>query len=128
VIKHGRAPFLECSTRGDSRFSAFCAIVNGRSIESTYQSSKVFADGTTGLHWRKAKGQYPVNADYCHRLYSWLWRVYIHENPELVAVLKASSGLSDQFGEPGHACQATDLWTIRNWHISQDNLTLWGFT
>lgn len=39
---------------------------------------------------------------------------YIEENPHLLQVLRAQSGLSDIFGQPGRACQATELWRIKN--------------
>lgn len=35
-------------------------------------------------------------------------------NPELLQILKESSGLSDMFGREGFPCQATELWRIRN--------------
>jgi hypothetical protein len=109
-------PFLECSTRGDRRFSAFCARVrgyNGKTIEEVYQAAKIFPDGSTGLNWRKAKGRAPVNAvDVC-LLYKRLWREYIGQNPALLDVLKNASGLSDMFGKPGRMCQAHELWEIR---------------
>lgn len=48
MIRHGKAPFLECSSRGDKRFSAFYAFLQtGDTIESIYQSSKMF-DGRKG--------------------------------------------------------------------------------
>jgi hypothetical protein len=84
------------------------------SIEELYQASKVFEDGSTGLSWRDAKGRRAVNADVCASFYSMLWDEYIAEHPELLAVLKAASGLSDIFGQSGHCCQATELWRIRN--------------
>jgi hypothetical protein len=114
MIKHGEAPYLECSSKGDKRFSAFHAKVSGRSIEDRYQASKVFEDGTTGLSWREAKGRLPVNMDYCRRYYSWLWDEYIIANPSLLKVLREATGLSDTFGQEGHVCQATELWRIRN--------------
>jgi hypothetical protein len=117
MIKYGEPPYLECSSRGDKRFSAFYARLprrNGMSIEELYQASKVFADGSTGLSWREAKGRKAVNADVCASFYSVLWDEYIAEQPELLSVLKAASGLSDMFGQPGHCCQATELWRIRN--------------
>lgn len=113
MIRHGIAPFLECSSRGDKRFSAFFARVNGRSIEDQYQAAKRFADGSTGLTWREAKGKPPVNVVEVRTLYSALWDQYITEHPELLPVLLSASGLSDMFGQPGHACQATELWRIR---------------
>lgn len=117
MIRHGVAPFLECSSKGDKRFSAFYATVKGRggqSIETIYQAAKRFDDGSTGLGWREAKGRKPVNSKYCARLYTRLWSEYLAENPELVAVLKAATGLSDIFGQAGHVCQATELWHLRN--------------
>lgn len=113
MIRHGKAPFLECSTKGDRRFSAFCAHVGNISIENCYQSSKIFADGSTGLDWRKAKGKVAANQAEVAVLYSRLWDQYIAEHPELLAVLRAASGLSDIFGQPGRVCQATELWRIR---------------
>ena len=116
MIKHGEPPYLECSSRGDKRFSAFYARLKYavRTIEETYQASKIFEDGSTGLYWREAKGKKAVNQEECNILYSKLWDKYINENPELLKVLKESTGLSDIFGQEGHCCQATELWRIRN--------------
>lgn len=113
MIQHGSAPFLECSSRGDRRFSAFYARVNGRTIEEQYQAAKRFEDGRTGLSWREAKGHHAVNQEECAALYSALWDQYLAEHPELMPVLLAASGLSDVFGQEGHVCQATELWRIR---------------
>lgn len=114
MIKHGEAPFLECSSKGDKRFSAFYARVNGKSIEEQYQASKIFEDGSTNLTWKEAKGRKAINQEEVSVLYSKLWDQYIVEHPELLEVLKKSSGLSDIFGQSGRACQATELWRIRN--------------
>lgn len=118
MIRHGEAPYLECSSKGDKRFSAFYATVFGKSIEDQYQAKKVFdipGKGlVTGLSWRDAKGQKAINQEECAELYSMLWDVYIYEHPELLEVLKEASGLSDMFGQWGHVCQATELWRIRN--------------
>lgn len=117
MIRHGEAPYLECSGKGDARFSAFHARIKargGQSIEVIYQASKRFADGSTGLLWREAKGRRAVNSKWCARLYSRLWDEYMKENPELMEVILSASGLSDIFGQPGHVCQATELWRIRN--------------
>lgn len=116
MIQHGTAPFLECSSKGDSRLSAFRAKIRARgdrSIEEIYQGAKIFADGTTGLSWREAKGKKAVNADEMRALYSVLWDEYIAENPHLLDVIKQASGLQDIFGQAGHACQASELWRIR---------------
>lgn len=117
MIKYGSVPFLECSTKGDHRFSAFCAkikIRNNRSIEEIYQAAKIFEDGSTGLTWKEAKGRVPINKVEIAKLYSQLWDEYINENKYLLDILRMFNGLSDIFGQPGHCCQATELWRIRN--------------
>lgn len=116
MVRHGEPPFLECSSRGDKRFSAFYARIKARgnkSVEEVYQAAKILPDGRTGLSPREAKGQEAVNIAECQQLYSSLWDEYIAENPELLDVLHAASGLSDLFGQVRHACQATELWRIR---------------
>lgn len=120
MIRHGTAPFLECSSKGDRRFSAFSArlrVCYGNSIENLYQGAKIFADGSTGLDWRTAKGKLPANIDDVRAYYSALWDAYIIENPHLIPVLVATTGLSDIFGQPGSACQATELWRIRGKYV-----------
>jgi len=111
VISFGESPFLEASTKGDKRFSAFHAQVNGRSIETIYQGAKRFGDHT-GLHWREAKGKRADNEDEVRLLYSKLWETYIEEHPELVPILLSFSGVSDVFGQVGHASQAEELYRI----------------
>jgi hypothetical protein len=124
MIKHGEPPYLECSSKGDKRFSAFYARLpnykgpGGKtgywSIEEIYQAAKVFEDGSTGLSWKEAKGRKAINQEFLLQFYGLLWDEYIERNPSLLDVLKAASGLSDIFGQEGHACQATELWRIRN--------------
>lgn len=122
MIRVGEPPYLECSSRGDKRFSAWYAkpkVLGGLSIEEAYHALKIFDDGSTGQTWREAKlaqglGHKIVNLEYCHKAYSLMWDEYIRENPELLDVLKAAPGLSDMFGQEGHACQAVELWRIRN--------------
>jgi hypothetical protein len=119
MIKHGDAPFLECSTKGEKRFSAFCARISkrcGKTIEEIYQAAKIFDDGSTGKTWREAKGRESVNKKEVAILYSQLWDEYIEENPQLLEILKIVSGLSDIFGQEGHCCQATELWRIKCLH------------
>lgn len=116
MIRHGAAPYLECSSRGEKRLSAFYARLasfGGRSIEDIYQASKVFEDGSMNLTWREAKGRRATNQESCAALYSILWDEYIAENPGLGMMLIGATGLQDAFGQPGHCCQATELWRIR---------------
>jgi len=116
MIKHGIPPHLECSSRGDKRFSAFFARIqkrNGRTIEELYQGHKII-NGITGHTWKEAKGKMADNQEECNRFYSILWDEYIKENPHLLEILKKAVGLSDTFGQANHCCQATELWRIRN--------------
>jgi len=116
MTKHGSSPYLECSTKGDKRFSAFCARLPNRgnkTIEEIYQAAKIFEDGSTGLTWKEAKGRRAINASELAILYSELWNEYIDENPRLLEVLRVVSGVSDMFGQRGHVCQATELWRIK---------------
>src|SRR3990167_6244333 len=113
MIKHGEPPYIECSSRGTKKFSAFYVKVNGKSIEDQYQAAKVFEDGSTGLTWKEAKGRKAVNQGEVAGLYSRLWDQYIDENPELLELLRNASGLKDIFGQEGHCCQATELWRIK---------------
>lgn len=124
MIQHGNPPYLECSSKGDKRLSAFSARIrsrNNQSIEEIYQAAKIFSDGATGLNWRMAKGRNAINQDEVRKLYSQLWDEYIKENPELIAVIKNASGLSDMFGQAGRACQATELWRIREEYREKEN-------
>lgn len=117
MVRHGKAPFLECSSKGDMRFSAFYARIksrNNRTIEELYQASKVFEDGVTNLSIKDAKGRKAINQEECSLFYSKLWDEYIDENKELLKDLLEADGLSDVFGAKGSVCQATELWRIRN--------------
>lgn len=117
MIYHGKAPFLECSSAGDKRFSAYFARIKGRgnrSIEEIYQAAKLFSCGSVGLSIKEARGKRPVNIRECRALYEALWDEYMTENPDLLVVIREASGLCDRFGQRGHVCQATELWRIRN--------------
>lgn len=128
MLKFGQPPYLECSSKGDKRFSAFYARIESRgnkSIEEIYQASKIFSDGTTGLGWRDAKARNKKilgrltrnslvsNRDYVKKLYSQLWDEYFQENPHLLEIVKQFDGFSDIFGQPNHCCQAEEIYRIR---------------
>lgn len=123
MLKFGKAPYLECSSKGDKRFSAFYArpvSLKGKSIEESYQGMKVFADGSTGLNWREAKGKKAINAKECAIAYDKWWREWVEEQ-NLLPVLISATGLSDIFGQKGHVCQAEVLWRIREEHVASTN-------
>lgn len=122
MFRIGDAPYHECSTHGDKRFSAFCAKVNGRSIEEQYQAAKVLPDGSTGHEWRRAKGVPAVNREEVEALYSRLWDQYIDENPHLIPILLRATGLSDKFASHNSTNQARELWRIRAKHLPKEEL------
>ena len=126
MIRHGHYPWLECSSHGEQRLSAFFArprSLGGKSIEEAYQAAKVFDDGTTGLTWKQAKGRKGcVNMPEVAALYERWWREYIDEHPELKLVLTSARGLQDKFGQKGHVCQASVLWRIRDELVQEDVL------
>lgn len=115
MIKHGIAPYLECSSKGYTPLSAFRARLKGRdnkSIEEIYQAAKIFEDGTTGLHWKEAKGKKAVNMEAIGKLYQQLWEEYFEENPELYEKISKYQGFSDMFGQEGHNCQASTVYNL----------------
>lgn len=128
MLTRGVAPFLECSTKGDKRFSPFYATVKGVSIETAYHARKILRPKTpvlfgpdkhTNLSWQRAKelqksGWILTNPKRCATLYAEMWDAYMKENRELLDVLAKASGLSDMFGqESGNVCQVIELWRIR---------------
>jgi len=129
-VYHGHPPFLECSSAGDKRFSAFFARIKGRgnkTIEEIYQGAKEFReeDGTTtsGYSIKEAKGLRPSNGPAVRKLYAELWDEYMQENPRLLPILFEATGLADRFGRPGSVCQATELWRIRNtWKLDSSGV------
>lgn len=118
MLRFGDEPYLECSSKGDKRFSAFYARVEYegvvKSIEDHYQAYKVFEDGSTGLDWRQAKGRTAINAHFCRLFYKRLWDWYFEKNPDLLDVIKEYNGFSDIYGQEGHACQAEEVYRIWN--------------
>ena len=115
MIIFGQEPVLECSSRGDKRFSAFYARIrrrNNQSIEELYQGYKLFPGMVQGLSTKEAKGKYPINMEACREFYSLLWDEYFRENPELLEVIRQYNGFSDIFGQPGRVCQAEEIYRI----------------
>ena len=129
MIKCGFEPMLECSTRGDKRFSALVAVVNNKTIEEQYQAAKVFADGSTGLSVKDARGRTCINYSECAALYSSLWDQYFDEHPELINVIMQYRGFSDMFGKANHACQAKEIYRIWLKHqtvLCEANMSKYG--
>lgn len=114
MIRIGFSPFLECSSAGDKRFSAFFARIKGRgnrTIEEIYQGSKLIG-GRTALSILEAKGVKAENATEVNALYKQLWREYFEENPQFYYLIREYNGFSDKFGKAGSACQALEVFEI----------------
>lgn len=107
-FKWSRFGGYECSTQGDSRFSAFNAILaDGRSIEMHYQCCvKGFDPG--GTNWRLGKGKPPLNVNVdLYSEYLKLWFRWACNNVTLMEELRSKALehnglLSDRFatGDP----------------------------
>ena len=118
MLKFGEVPYLECSSKGDKRFSALYARIrfrNNRTIEDLYQARKIFhtPEGmVTGLSAREAKGKKASNIEDVRQFYSQLWDEYFYENLDLRRIIGKYRGFSDVFGQEGHACQAEEIYRI----------------
>lgn len=82
-------PGYEVSTKGDKRFSAFCAIMpDKRSIECHYQCDVKGYD-VGGKNWRLGKGKPALDSNVdLWKKYLDLWRTWAKLNPNLIEELK----------------------------------------
>lgn len=103
-VTYTRYGGYECSSAGDTRFSAFYAMMpDGRSIEHHYQCDvKGYDPG--GTNWKLAKGKPPKNPNVdLWREYKKLWDIWAENNPDLIEdlariVIETNQYvLSDQF-------------------------------
>ena len=124
MLRFGSAEYLECSSKGDKRFSAFYARIRRRgnkSIEELYQARKMFEDGTSGLSIKEAKGKKPINIEDCRAFYSLLWQEFFQENYCLLEELNQYNGFSDIFGQRDHACQSEEIFkNVMEYRICRD--------
>ncbi|WP_283747649.1 DarT1-associated NADAR antitoxin family protein [Bacillus thuringiensis] len=136
VLQIRKLNVLECSTKGDKRFSALYAkvSVHGKfdSIENHYQKSKVFQDknGTyyTCKKWESAKGKKPVackignvilSIEYLSMFYELLWYKYLKNNEYLIDVLAKFDEYHDMFrSKKSMVCQAD---TIREYMKNEND-------
>jgi O-acetyl-ADP-ribose deacetylase (regulator of RNase III) len=114
---------LECSSKGDKRFSAFFAKVEvyGKfdSIENHYQLSKRFI-GENGevivpKSWKEVKGKTPdffevkgirFPIEYLSQYYKLLWVKYLDNSPSLVKYAAQFDEFTDMFRGNSINCQA----------------------
>ena len=113
MIRHGVAPFIECSSKGDTRFSSSYATIGKKTISELYNNKRAWADESKLLTWNKA-GIAPKEIDFeCNKYYRELWKQYLSEHKELKKILLKATGVSNVYGEMMNVCQATVLWSIR---------------
>lgn len=111
-------PTLECSSRGDRRFSAFHArFPDGRSIESIYQTAKVGLDGLPVGKGRRPAAirlrdgqEFPVVL--LSEFYYSLWWHYLARRSDLVAVLRSYNKFTDAFDRSGRTWLVAENHTI----------------
>ncbi len=96
-------PGYECSSKGDTRFSALYAkLQDGRTIEEAYQLDVKGYRAVTD-RWLEGKGKQPLNRKTRAELfaeYLELWRTWAIENPALIEDLEERSKgmtLTDRF-------------------------------
>lgn len=117
-----RPTTLECSSRGDSRFSALTAglTIAGvqDSIEGHYQKAKRFGSAPPPQSWRAGKGRRPTHFEFLERpipleysrgFYDLLWIKYLDTHPELVAYAAQFTDFHDVFARPGRVSQAESI-------------------
>ena len=110
---------LECSSKGDKRFSAMYARIElcGRwdTIESHYQLAKRFGTSPPPTHWKQCKGRRPTHFVWnginlpltkLTDFYNYLWSLYLDANPHLVGYLTQFSSFTDCFARSGCNNQA----------------------
>lgn len=114
----------ECSTKGDTRFSALNArLADGRTIEEHYQCDvKGYAPGSR--NWRLGKGKPPLEPRDTWPEYLALWEQWAAANPYLMRELRVGAcaydnRLSDCFASTS-INQARALAQILNTEVTTD--------
>lgn len=110
---------LECSSKGDKRYSAFYAKINVfgvyDSIENHYQNCKRDAKGNIAGKGKKVEKIIIVNKtgtthmlspDFLTAYYKLLWCCYLDNNPELVEYASKFDDYNDMFKGKAINCQA----------------------
>ena len=100
----------ECSSKGDKRFSAFYARIEGKSIEHIYHTD---IKGYSSIE--EGKGQPPLyhSPEDAYLEYKKLWRKWVLNNWKVFCELKEHPILSDRFANT-HTNQARALAELCN--------------
>lgn len=118
---------LECSSKGDKRFSAlFAKLPSGKTIEEYYQLD-IKGHRINGDDWRIGKGKPPINGltrDQLWNYYVDAWYTYLQANPELYDVLKEYEVFCDQFAS-SDINQARAICQIMNMKFSPTELEVY---
>lgn len=106
---------LECSSKGDKRFSALYAKIDNISIENRYQLSKRFVYNKEIVHpknFKEAKhwqykneyilidfkvNDYIFSLEYLSMYYKFLWYQYLLEHKELIEYIQKFDTFTDCF-------------------------------
>ena len=119
VVDKPKSNILECSTKGDIRYSAFNAHVTmfgiNNTIEKHYQLCKRFGSDTPPDDWRFCKGKTPthivinnmkLDVRFLTQWYKLLWLTYLDNMPDLVEYAKKFDDFNDIFKGKSVNCQA----------------------
>lgn len=117
-----RYKVLECSSRGDKRFSALFAKIKifGKedTIENHYQLAKRFGDEEPPKSFEDAKGKRATHfnikgvdyeVDLLPHFYHLMWLIYLDKNPHLVEFLMRFDEFTDMFKGKSNVCQADSI-------------------
>lgn len=116
MLSFGTASFLECGPAGTPSFSAAGARIRARrnrSIEEICCGARRFAGGLIGLPRQRAAAFVAIHREEVQALYAQLWDEYMTENPRLLEILCAASGVSDASPGTLQLSPARELWRIR---------------
>lgn len=110
VVEMSEEKVLECSTGGDRRYSAMCALVSigdiRDTIENIYQNAKIKTSGKVAGKGKTADYMLcPITGDRYDRrqasyLYKVLWLLYFKQNPHLLNYAKEFDDYNDMFRRP----------------------------
>lgn len=127
-MNFGTPPYLECSSKGDKRFSPFYARLRSyqnQTIHHIYNSEKMYESGSTNYAVQNRNNIRPINLFELVPLFKKLWLIYFSENPELVRILLASTGISEVYTPDKYFSTSEVLWSIRTRLLQVQDIEKW---